>query len=287
MAHFVDHLQILPMPHRNGRREPDGAHRTGGLGIRTIADRLEERGWVARIEDMSYEKPMPEPRLVEAYARGLGDGVASAWDRNRFPLLLLRSNYGALGPVDALGGRTGVVWIGPDGAYARRGLLRRRVLDRSALAFVTGRAARDRFAIQPVRLAGDRILVVGARRSGGAERKAMEADGVRVSDPGGLTAAALDAVPADAWYLHVDLCGLGAEAAPAADEPDEQGMDPAELARAIGAAFRGRPLRALALARYDLNRDREGRTLDTLVELIESAVVAAGGVPSPGASEPA
>ena len=287
MASFVDHLQILPMPHKDGRRQPDGEHRTGGLGVRTIADRLEERGWVARIEDLSYEKPMPEPRLVEAYARGLCDAVASAWDRNRFPLLLLRSNYGALGPVDALGEQTGVVWVGPDGAYARGGFLRRAPLDRRALAFVTGHAGRDRFAVRPVRLPGERVLVIGAARSSGAERSGLAADGVRVHDLGGLTSVALDAVEADAWYLHVDVRALRADAVPAADDSGGEGLDPGELARAIGAAFQDRPLKAVAFARYDLNRDEGGRTLDTLVDLVESAVVAAGGVPNPGARSPA
>ena len=39
-ARFVDHLQLLPLPSRDGARQPDGDHRPGGLGLRTLADRL-------------------------------------------------------------------------------------------------------------------------------------------------------------------------------------------------------------------------------------------------------
>jgi arginase family enzyme len=287
MSDFVDHLQILPMPHRGGRRQPDGAHRPGGLGARTIADRLAERGWVARIEDIGFDKPIPERRLVEAYARSLGDGVASAWDRNRFPLLLLRSSCGALGPIDALGERAGVAWIDARGAYARPGFLRRPPLDRCALSLVTGRVERDRFAVRPVRLPGRRILLVGGQRAEGRERSALGADGVRVLEVRELTSAAVAAVEADSWYLHVELGALDAAAVPAADEPTPGGIDPAALARAIEAAFRGQPLKAFAVACYDLNRDSEGRTLETLCELIEAAVTAAGGVPRPKAGETA
>ena len=287
MPDFVDHLQILPMPHRGGRRQPDGAHRPGGLGTRTLADRLQERGWVARIEDIGFDKPIPERRLVEAYARSLSDGVASAWDRNRFPLLLLRSSCGALGPVDALGERAGVAWIDARGAYARRSLLRRPPLERCALSLVTGRLQRDRFAVSPVRLPGRRILLVGGQRADGRERAALGADGIRVLDVRELTSEAVAAVEAESWYVHVELGALDAAAAPAADEPTPGGIDPAALARAIDAAFRGQPLKAIAFAGYDLNRDSEGRTLETLRGLVEAAVTAAGGVPSPEAGESA
>jgi arginase family enzyme len=280
MKVFVDHLQLLPMPHQGGVRQPDGAHRPGGLGMRTIADRLEPRGWVARLEDIGFDKKLPEPRLAEAYARGLGDAVASAWDRNRFPLLLLRSNHGALGPIDALGERGGVVWVGARGAYAKRGLLRRPPLDRCALSLVTGRLERDPFAIQPVRLAPRRIVVVGARRADRSEREALATDGVRIVAPDDL-AVAVAATDADDWYLHVDLGAILADLVPAADDPDPEGIDSAALERAMGAAFAGRSLAAVAFGRYDLNRDREGRTLSTLIRLIEAAIVAAGGVPSP------
>jgi arginase family enzyme len=285
MAAFVDHLQLLPMPHQGGRRQPDGAHRPGGLGTRTVADRLEERGWVARIEDIAFDKPMSERRLAEAYARGLGDAVLSARDRNRFPLLLLRSGYGALGPIDALGERAGVAWVSARGDYGKSGLLRRPSLDRCAVSMVTGRVARDRFAIRPVWLAGGRIVVVGGHRIDGRERRALVGDGIRIVEPRDM-AATVAAVDADAWYLHVDLGALRGDAVPGSDEPDPGGVEPDALAGAIGAAFEGRPLRAVAFARYDLNRDEDGRTLATLIQLIEAAVVAAGGVPRPGARAP-
>ena len=117
MAEFVDHLQLLTMPFRDGVRQPDGRHRPGGLGMATLSDLLNARGWTARVEDVGFDKPMPETRLAEAFARAIGDGVESAWDRRRFPIVLSRSGYVALGVIDALGERTGVVWASDRGEY--------------------------------------------------------------------------------------------------------------------------------------------------------------------------
>ena len=35
----------------------------------TLSDLLNGRGWTARVEDLGFDKPMPESRLAEAYAR--------------------------------------------------------------------------------------------------------------------------------------------------------------------------------------------------------------------------
>ena len=71
MEPFVDHLQILPMPFQDGVRQPDGQHRPGGLGMATLSDLLNARGWTARVEDMGFDKSMPETRLAEAFARSI------------------------------------------------------------------------------------------------------------------------------------------------------------------------------------------------------------------------
>jgi hypothetical protein len=284
MSAFIDHLQLLPMPHQDGRRPPDGAHRPAGLGMATISARLEQRGWTPRHEDIGFDRRLPEPRLAEAYARGLGDAVASAWDRNRFPVLLLRSSYGALGPIDALGEGGGVAWVDTRAKYSRPRLLRRTPLDRCALSLVTGRAKRDPYAVKPVQLPGARVVVVGAERASRAERGALAADGVRVVGLDRLAAAIADA-DAERWHLHVDLGALSADAVPAADDAGAGSIDPQALAQAIDAAFEGRTLAAAGFARYDLNRDADDRTAATLVGLIDATVVAAGGVASPGARE--
>ncbi|HUP01361.1 MAG TPA: hypothetical protein VM737_07580 [Gemmatimonadota bacterium] len=285
MKPFVDHLQLLPMPFLGGRRQPDGDHRPGGLGMATLADRLARRGWTARVEDMGYDAAVSESLLAEAFARGIGDGVLSALDRARFPIVLTRAGYGALGVIDALGPRTALVWVSAETDYRTRGLFGRRPLDRTALAMVTGRAARHKMAVRPARIAGRQLIVVGGRQAGRDELRAMAEDGVRRLAPDEI-----DRLPdlvaetgAPRWFLHIDLSALPAGAAPAADESAPEGIDPSILGRAIGRSFgRGAPLATLACARYDLNRDDGGKTATTLVDLIEAAVVAAGGVPGPG-----
>ncbi|MDX1623384.1 MAG: hypothetical protein R3199_05335 [Gemmatimonadota bacterium] len=285
MATFVDHLQLLPVPSVGGVRQPDGDHRPGGLGLFTLADRLVERGWTARVEDIGFDREMPELRVAEAYARSIGDAVASAWDRDRFPVLLSRVNYGALGVVDALGSRTGLLWIGPRAEYRRPGLLRRPAVDRTALSLVTGRAERDPFAVEPVRLDASRVVVVDARDVSGSERRALVEDGASIVSPASaeIVAERVAGIDADRWYAHLDLRALAGEAAPAADEGYDDGLDPELAAEIVAEALGDREIGCVGYARYDLNRDVEERTASTLVELIESAVLAAGGRPRPEA----
>lgn len=283
-ASFVDHVQLLPLPTRDRVRQPDGGHRPGGLGLRDLSDVLGERGWTARIEDFAIERRMAEARLAEAYARSIGDAVASARDRNRFPVVLSLVNYCVLGIVDGLGGGTGIVWVSPDGAYRKTGLLRSLPVDRTVLARVTGRQRRDAFAISPVALPGSRIVVVGGQRIRGGEADAMAADGVRRLGPTELDglAAEVAAAGADEWLLHIDASVFAAGVLPAADEATADGLHPDDLARAAERAFEGRSLGCLAVARYDLNREAD-TSLRVITELIDRLLLAAGGQPAPSA----
>ncbi len=284
MTSFVDHLQFLPVPSVRGVRQPDGDHRPGGLGMLTIAERLERRGWTPRIEDIGFDKRLPEKRIAESYARSIADGVLSAWDRDRFPIVLSRVNHGALGVVDALAPEVALLWVAPRLEYARPGLLRRPAFDRRTLALVTGRAGRDSLAVQPRRVAASRIVVVDASRAPFGERRDFLADGGRIvagSRPEELRAA-LDEVGAGTWAVHVDLSALEAGAAPNADEARPGGLAP----QAVVAAVEALPevtIRCLTLARYDLNRCDPRVTLETLVALVEAGARAAGGQPRPGA----
>lgn len=283
MPVFVDHLQLLPMPFRDGVRQPDGRHRPGGLGMATLSDLLNGRGWTARVEDLGFDKPMPEARLAEAFARAIGDGVESAWERRRFPIVLSRSGYVALGVIDALGERTGVVWVSDRGEYRSGRFLSRARLAERSLALLTGSAKRDKVAVRPARAAGRRVIVLGAEGASGDERRAMEADGIRL-----LARAELDrlgsevaATDADGWYLHVDCSALAAAAVPGADDAHPEGIDPGRLAESLSGAFEGRSLRAVAIVGYDMNADASGATTAAALTLAEAAARAAGGVPRP------
>jgi arginase family enzyme len=289
MPVFVDHLQLLPMPFRDGVRQPDGRHRPGGLGMATLSDLLNGRGWTARVEDLGFDKPMPESRLAEAFARAIGDGVESAWDRKRFPIVLARAGYAALGVIDALGERTGVVWASARGEYRSPGLLRRSRLAERSLALLTGRAKRDKLAVRPARAAGSRVIVLGAEEASGEERRAMEKVGIRVLARAELDrlAAEVSATDADGWYLHVDCSALAQHAVPGADDARPDGLDPARLAETVRGAFAGRGLRAVGIVGYDMNADDTGITTGAVLALVEAAARAAGGVPRPETVEEA
>jgi arginase family enzyme len=283
MPAFVDHLQILPMPYVNGARQPDGQHRPGGLGMATLSDLLNRRGWTARVEDLGFDKPMTEARLAEAFARAIGDGVESAWDRNRFPIVLGRSGYVALGVIDALKGRTGVIWASRPGGYRFGGMLRKPRLDESSLALLTGRAKRDKLAVRPARLDARRVIVLGAEAASADERRAMKEDGIRVVPVEELErlGTEVDRTSADGWYLHVDCSVLGREHIPGAAAAAADGLNPARLIEGFRGALRGKRLQAVSVVGYDMNEDPSGATTGTVLSLVEAAAEAAGGVPRP------
>ena len=249
----------------------------------TLSDLLNGRGWTARVEDLGFDKPMPESRLAEAFARAFGDAVESAWDRRRFPIVLSRSSYVALGVIDALGERTGVVWASARGEYRPAGLVRRPRLAERSLALLTGRAKRDKLAVRPARASGNRVIVLGAEGTSGDGRRALEADGIRVLAPGALDrlAAEVAVTDADGWYLHVDCSALARDAVPGADDARPGGLDPGRLGEALPAVFGGRRLRTVAIVGYDMNADDSGATTGAVLALVEAAARAAGGVPRP------
>jgi hypothetical protein len=282
-ASFVDHLQLLPLPSRDGARQPDGEHRPGGLGLRTLADRLGALGWTARNEDFAIERKLPDGRLAEAYARAIGDAVASARDRNRFPVVLSLVNGCALGVVDGTGTGTGVVWVSPEAAYRTGGFLRRPTVEKSVLSRVTGRQARDAFAIAPVTLPGARIVIVGGGGIGDRERKALDADGVRVlsTDRMAELAEAVGQAGAEEWVLHLDAAAFAPGVLPAADPPGGD-LELDLLAELVTKAFEGRRLGCVAIARYDLNRE-SAVSAPALAEILDRILLAAGGQPDPAA----
>lgn len=283
-APFVDHLQLLPLPSRDGARQPDGDHRPGGLGLRTLADRLGARGWTARNEDFAIERKLPDGRLAEAYARAIGDAVASARDRSRFPVVLSLVNGCALGVVDGIGAGAGVVWVSPVAAYRTGGLLRRPPVEESVLSRVTGRQERDAFAIAPVALPGVRIVIVGGQEIGDRDRKVLEADGIRRLGTPRLSdlPAVLAESDAEEWVLHVDASAFTPGVLPAADRSKAGDLEPDRLADAVTAAFDGRRLGCVAIARYDLNREAEV-SVPVLTDFLDRILLAAGGQPDPAA----
>lgn len=286
---FVDHLQLLPMPARRGVRQPDGDHRPGGLGLRTLGDRLGVGGWTARLEDFGFEKPVPERRITEAYARAIGDAVRSAWDRTRFPVVLSLVNTCGTGVIDGFGPSTGVVWVSPRAEYRTRSLLRRAEIEHTTLATMTGRQEREKLAAEPQRVPARHVIVVGGQQISAGEATALAEDGVRIIGPESVDdlGAAVDAVDADGWYVHIDACALDGDAMPAADESVEGGFAPAEIGAALEAALEGKPIRCIALTRYDLNRDVDGRSVETLASLLDRLLMVAGGEPNPEAREAA
>jgi hypothetical protein len=221
---------------------------------------------------------------MEAYARGVSDGVLSAWDRSRFPILLSRVNYGSLGVSDAFSPSLGIVWVSPRLDYRVRGRLRRPPVDRCALALVTGRANRDRLATGKTPSPASQVIVVGGDGAPGGERGALAEDGSRIVGLDELPGA-VAGIGIEDWHVHLDTTALSADSVPASDEATDRGWDPGAVAGAIEESLAGKSIRCVAITRYDLNRDQDGRSVKTMVEFLERVLRAAGGEPRPTATE--
>lgn len=287
MSSFVDHLQIIPIPFKGRERQPDGANRPGGLGTLTLSDRLEERGWTPRAEDLTFDHDLPELRLAEAFARSIGDAVLSAWDRQRFPIVLTRTSWGALGVGDGFGPEIGVIWISPFGDYQSGGLLRRAAIDRMALAMATGRGKRDKFAMDPQQIPGPQVIHLGGQLMEDDERRDLKNDGIRILDSThlGELASVVASADVDRWFIHIDLRALAGDTVPGADLTVAEGLDPKALASALEDAMTDVSIATVMFSNYDLNEDSGETTLATLTELAETVIKVTGGVPRPGVVE--
>jgi arginase len=207
--------------------------------------------------------------------------VRAAIDAGRFPLILAGScvtSHGVLAGFDHTD--CGAVWLDAHGDFNTPETTASGFFPGMALAVVTGHCFRSYWAQigDSTPLAEERVVMFGVRDlSPDAERERLERSPIHVVEwrggrPQDDVLAAIDglATQVQEVYLHVDLDGFDPEVTPGvADHPVPGGLtreDAETIIRATAERFR---LRAATLATFAPAFDRDDRTLQLALGLIQ------------------
>lgn len=277
-------IDLVVVPFDSGRRD----WRMGAGPLALVGAGLEER-----LRDLGHdvrrvvvELPGEDGDAAAAYvlATDIAGAVRRARDAARFPLVLSGNCNSALGTVTGLGAdAAGVVWFDAHGDFNTPDTSVSGFLDGMSLATLTGRCcasdARRIPGFAPV--AEEAVVLVGARDLDDAERRAIEASGLRLVAPGPAMgeelAAAIEGWPARVRvaYLHIDLDVLDASEARVNEYAAEGGLSLPDLLNCIDALAAHAPIGAAAITALDPGADQGGRALAAAIAVIEQIVTRA------------
>jgi arginase len=121
------------------------------------------------------------------------------------------------------------------------------------------------------------VVMIGVRELDPAERERLQRSGIQVvywndGEPQGSVDGCLDRLAERVRdvYLHIDMDALDPEVAPGVvDRPVPGGLTVEQTEQAITAATMRFRIKAVTLATYNPDRDRDDRTLDTALRLLE------------------
>jgi arginase len=213
--------------------------------------------------------------------RGLAAAVREVVEDGALPVVVAGSCDASLGVVAAVSdGGCGVVWLDAHGDFNTPESSVSGFFPGMSLAVVVGHCHRERWAqvggSGPVDEGAAALL--GVRDlSPAAERERLEASAIqavpwRDGRAQGDVIGALDVVAGRvrSVYLHVDLDAFDPAVAPGVvDAPVPGGLSPADGDLVVRAVTERFDVRAATIATYVPSRDRDDRTLDVALRLIE------------------
>jgi arginase len=275
-------ISLIQVPsHAGDERHPSspGPRRlieAGAVGL------LEDHGHRVTVELAERSGPFRDTAHSSARVnRMVAAAVRQAVAAGAFPLVLAGScvtAHGVLAGFDHAG--CGIVWIDAHGDFNTPETTVSGFFPGMSLAVITGDCYRGYWAQigDSTPVAGEAIVMFGVRDvSPEAERDRLERSGIQVvgwrdGRPQGDFLASLETLATRVGdvYLHIDLDGFAPEVAPGVvDEPAPGGLSIADgetIIRATAERFR---MRAATLATFNPEFDRDGRTLQLGLRLIE------------------
>jgi arginase len=213
--------------------------------------------------------------------RQLATAARAAGDAGRFPVVLAGSCNACLGVLASFEhGRCGAVWLDAHADFNTPASSQSGFFAGMSLAIATGHCYRDYWATigdaEPLR--EDGIVLLGVREvSPDAERERLQQSAIQVvawedGHPSRDPVAALDELAERVGdvYLHVDFDAFAPEVAPGvADEPVPGGLSLSDAERILTAVNERFRIQAATLATFTPERDRDGRTLQLALRLLE------------------
>jgi len=270
-------IQILVVPYDSGhirRRMGRGPEHLLEHSIKPVLNRL---GHHFRTEEITlaetYSQPRSRPR-----------SYSPTWSRNAFVPAVLRvgSPSCSLGiavspsePSLAAGAKsTGVVWFDAHGEATTPDTTRSGFLDGMGISVLTGQSWKNLatsisgFEV----LNGERILLVGSRDLEQAEFELLDRVGVRRlagSGPRGDGDRPL-AAQTDGVYVHLDLDVLDPKEAVANQWVPPGGLTTETIRNFVKETRHHTAIKAVGIASYDPDADRDGRAGRAAASIIES-----------------
>jgi arginase len=261
-----------------------GHHRLrNGLGPEhlwpSIEPVLTRLGHATRAEVITLDNPFPtEITTMFGLARAIASKVRDCRREGWTPLVLSGNCDASLGTVSGCGcDTTGVVWFDAHGESTTPDTTQSGFLDGMGIAMLTGQCwhgltgSVEGFA--PLR--GERIVLVGARDVEPEEARLLQRVGVKRAAQAedlasAVTPLATSHAGVDGVYLHLDLDVIDPREATANGWAPPDGLGIHAMRDAIADLRRQIPIKAVGLASYNPDIDRDGRALRAALTLLEA-----------------
>ena len=254
-------ITVLLAPYDSGRlreRMGRGPEHVFETSVKPLLSRL---GHDVRVETVTAPDAFTAEIKTAFVLNGLvSERVRAARADGRFPLVLSGNCNTAVGTISGCGCEdTGVVWFDAHGEATTPDTTRSGFLDGMPISILTGQCWRNLAATIPGfrAIAGNRIVLVGARDVEASESELLERVGVRRLATGQGLEGAVATLDGGGVYLHLDLDVLDPAEANWNEWPTPDGLRVHEIASAV-AAIRKR-VHAAGVASYDPASDGDGR----------------------------
>jgi arginase len=244
----------------------------------SIEPMLRTRGHQTRADAITVADGfLSEISTAFGVARMLSERVRACREEGWLPLVLSGNCNASLGTISGCGpDTTGVIWFDAHGEATTPETTRSGFLDGMGISTLAGQCwphlARSVPGFAPV--AGECIVLVGARDVEPDEATLLQRIGVHRVPRAEVLRPALDSLQTmsklDGVYVHLDLDVLDPREATANQWTPPGGLRIASLQRALAEIREVLPIKAIGLASYSPEADRDGRALRAALTLIET-----------------
>jgi arginase len=245
---------------------------------RAIDPLLTRKGHATRAEVIALADGfLAEIATTFGIARAIAGRVRDCQREGWIPLVLSGNCNASLGTVTGCGcGTAGVIWFDAHGEATTPDTTRSGFLDGMGISMLTGQCWHHLAASVPgfAPLSGGQVVLVGARDVEPDEADLLQRVGVRRVSRIEDLAPALESLRSraqiDGVYLHLDLDVIDPEEATANEWATPGGLRIASMAQALMELRRILPVKAVGLASYSPDTDRDGRALRAALTMIDA-----------------